>query len=170
MYSKYIIISFYRVSINQYTSHYTQAIQDVVWSQQTRQGHRGSKLHGPTLMFTSYSIPNPHFSFPCITGIDVGTTKALKKKGWNHWRSILYHHHPIHPLILSIHSSSSILTIMSHGSMKWQGNTHGHHSCALRPPQTGMDELHRRVSLDCHECLLRACTRFLDSVWRRIKK
>ena len=126
-------------------------------------------LHGPTLMFTSYSIPNPHFSFSYITGTDFGTTKALKEENrWNHWGSILYHHHPIHPLTLSIHSS--ILTIMAHGPMKWQGNTHGHHPCALRPPQTGMDELHRRVGLDCHECLLRARTRFLDSVWRRIKE
>ena len=70
---------------NQYTSHYTQAIQDVVGSQQTKQGHRGSKFHGPTFMFTSYSIPNPHSSFPCITDIDLGTTKASKEENrWNH--------------------------------------------------------------------------------------
>ena len=39
-----------------------------------------------------------------------------------------------------------------------------------KPHHTSMDELHRRVGLDCHECLLRARTRFLDSVWRRIKE
>ena len=39
-----------------------------------------------------------------------------------------------------------------------------------KPHHTSMDELHRRVGLDCHECLLRARTRFLDSVWRQIKE
>ena len=39
-----------------------------------------------------------------------------------------------------------------------------------KPHHMSMDELHWRVDLDCHECLLRARTRFLDSVWRQIKE
>ena len=80
--------------------------------------------------------------------------------------SSIYIHLYIHYSSSLFHSFSLSYSLFTFWLVFWRGRATLKRAIAhvSKPHHMSMDELHRRVGLDCHECLLRACTRFLDSV------